>query len=254
MDGLNDKVVIVAGGATGIGAATARRLAREGARVLVGDLNRAGAESTAGVIVEGGWQAEPFGFDISDERDCEALIRAASDRWGRVDGLFNVAADLSMENLGRDGDVVSTPTEVIRRTLEVNLMGFFFTSRYAIPAMLAGGGGSIVHMTSGVVLGLPKFAAYGASKGGIIALSRHIAARYGKERIRSNAIDPGVTITENQKMMSTEEERAMILPAVRSPVFGEPDDIAAAATFLLSDDATWINGQTYVVSSQEGAR
>ena len=93
------------------------------------------------------------------------MLEAAVDRWGGVHGLYNVAADLSRETLGRDGDAVTVPTDVLRRTLDVNLMGFFFTSRYAIPAMLSAGGGSIVHTTSGVVLGMPKFAAYGAAKG-----------------------------------------------------------------------------------------
>jgi NAD(P)-dependent dehydrogenase (short-subunit alcohol dehydrogenase family) len=254
MNGLEGKVFVIAGGASGIGAATAKRLGREGARVLVGDLNVNGAEATAHEIEASGGTALPFRFDISDEADCERLIRAAVDQWGSVSGLYNVAADLSQETLGRDGDAVTLSTDVLRRTLSVNLMGFFFTSRYAIPAILAAGGGSIVHTTSGVVLGLPKFAAYGAAKGGVIALSRHIAARWGKENIRSNAIDPGVTLTENQREMVTDEERAGMMMAVRAPRFGEPDEIAAMVAFLLSDEARWINGQVYPVSSMDGAR
>src|SRR6516162_5521552 len=92
----------------------------------------------------------------------------------------------------------------------VNLIGYFYTSRYAIPAMLAGGGGSIVHTTSGVVRGHTRFAAYGAAKGGVIALSRHIATRWGKEGIRSNAIDPGITLTQNLRDMVSDEERQFI--------------------------------------------
>lgn len=253
MRGLSDKVVIVAGGATGIGAATAQRLGEEGARVLVGDLNGDGARDTAGKITGAGGQAEPFEFDISDEQSCAALVAAAKDHWGRVDGLFNVAADLSQNTLGRDADIVSTPLEVIERTLDVNLMGFVYTVRAAIPAMLESGGGSIVNTTSGVVRGVPNFGAYVMSKGAIISLSRHIATRWGKELIRCNAIDPGVTLTQNQLDSNPEELRAMLLPIVKAPNFGEPEDIAAGVSFLLSDDARWINGQTYVISSMDGA-
>ncbi|KUH67474.1 hypothetical protein AU184_26350 [Mycolicibacterium novocastrense] len=254
MKGLQGKVVVVAGGATGIGAAAAARLGSEGARVLVGDINLAGAQQTAGGIVEAGGEAEPFEFDISDEGACHDLITAAHERWGAVHGLYNVAADLSENTLGRDADIVAVPTEVFTRTLAVNLMGFFYTSRAAIPLMLEGGGGSIVHTTSGVVLGNQRFVAYGASKGGIIAMSRHIATRYGKDGIRSNAIDPGITLTGNQLAMVTEEERADRLRFTKAARFGQPDEIAAMVAFLLSDEAPWINGQTYAVSSQDGAR
>jgi NAD(P)-dependent dehydrogenase (short-subunit alcohol dehydrogenase family) len=154
--------------------------------------------------------ATPFEFDISLEPACEALVASAMANWGAVHGLYNVAADLSQENLGRDGDVVTVPNEVLERTLAVNLIGYFYTSRYAIPAMLAGGGGSIVHTTSGVVRGHTRFAAYGAAKGGVIALSRHIATRWGKEGIRSNAIDPGITLTQNLRDMVSDEERQFI--------------------------------------------
>ncbi|MGX1163651.1 NAD(P)-dependent dehydrogenase (short-subunit alcohol dehydrogenase family) [Arthrobacter sp. SLBN-100] len=253
MHGLQDKVIVVAGGANGLGAATAERLGKEGARVLVGDLDGDGAARTTKSIIDAGGIAEAFAFDIADEESCRDLMTAATDRWDRIDGLYNVAADLSPGNLGRDSDVVSLPLDVLKHTIEVNLFGYFNTSRHAIPAMLDSGGGSIVHMTSGVVLGLPMFAAYGASKGGIIALSRHIAARWGKDGIRSNAVDPGITLTENQMASVPEELRDSILPTVRAPRYGEPAEIAAMVAFLFSDETQWINGQTYAVSSMAGA-
>lgn len=253
MDGLQDKVVIVAGAATGLGAATAKRLADEGAKVFLGDLNTGGVEKTAQEIAEAGGDVEAFTFDISDEDACRRLVEAAKSRFGAVQGLFNVAADLSPSNLGRDTDVVTVPLDVLRHTLEVNLMGYFYTSRHAIPAMLEAGGGDIVHMTSGVVLGLPMYAAYGASKSGVVALSRHIAARWGKENIRSNAIDPGIALTENQLSSVSDELRETMLASVRSPRYGEPHEIAATVAFLLSKESRWINGQTYAVSSMAGA-
>lgn len=254
MKGLEDKVVVIAGGATGIGAATASRVAEAGAKVIVGDINVEGATDTAERIVAAGGSAEPVAFDLADEDSCRNLIATAIQRYGSLHGLYNVGADLSVENLGRDSDIVTVPNDVIRRTLDVNLLGYVFTSRYAIPEMLNARGGSIVHTTSAVVLGLPKFCSYGMSKGAVTALSRHIAVRWGKQGIRSNAIDPGITLTQNQKDMVTDEERDLILASVRADRFGEPEEIAAMVTYLLSAEGRWVNGQTYGVSSQEAAR
>lgn len=249
MKDLEDKVVIVAGGATGIGQATAKRLGSEGAKVLVGDLNAAGAEQTAAGITDAGGVAESFTFDISDEGACRDLVAAAKDRWGAVHGLYNVAADLSPQTLGRDSDVVNIPVDVLRRTLDVNLIGYFFTSRFAVPAIIESGGGSIVHTTSGTTAGHYEFPAYAAAKNGVISLSRHIAVAYGKQGVRSNAIDPGITMTQNQLDSVTEEEREGLLPLVRANRYGEPEEIAAVVAFLISGEAPWINGQTLPVNS-----
>ncbi len=254
MKGIEDKVIVIAGGGSGIGAATARRLASEGAHVLIGDINLANAETTASEIQADGGRAIAVACDISDEPSCSAMIQTANDNWGRLDGLFNVAADLSQENLGRDGDVVTVPLEVLEHTLKVNVMGYFHTVRHAIPLMLESGGGSIVNTTSGVVLGAPRFSAYGASKGSVIALSRHIARAYGKQGIRSNALDPGVVLTSNQLESNSDEERAAILQMATSDRFAQPDETAAMVTFLLSDEAPCINGQTIVANSMDGAR
>lgn len=249
MNGLKDKVVIVAGGATGIGQAAAKRLGSEGAKVLIGDLNHAGATQTAAEIVDAGGTAEAFAFDISKESDCRDLVEAAKDHWGAVHGLYNAAADLSRETLGRDKDVVTIPIEVLRRTLDVNLIGYFFTSRFAVPAIVESGGGSIVHTTSGTTAGHWEFPAYAAAKNGVIALSRHIAVAFGKQGVRSNAIDPGITMTQNQRDSVTDEEREMLMPLVRANRYGEPEEIAAVVAFLISDEAPWINGQTLPVNS-----
>lgn len=254
MRGLDGKVIAIVGGATGIGAATAQRLASEGSKVLIGDINLPAAEQLAHSIIGEGGEAEAIECDISDEPACGAMMAFAKEKWGGLHGLFNVAADLSKENLGRDTDVVNIPLDVLERTLKVNLMGYFYTIRHAIPLMLEAGGGSIVNTTSGVVLGQPKFAAYGASKGGVIALSRHIASAYGKKGIRANSFDPGIVTTENQMTSNTDEERAMILNFVKAPRFGKPDESAALVAFLLSDDAASINGQCYIGASMEGAR
>ena len=255
MRGLTSKVVIVAGGASGIGAATARRLAEEGASVMVGDLNIADAEKVAAGIRELGGHAAAHEFDIADEAACAALVTATIETFGGVDGLFNVAADLSKDTLGRDADLVDTPLEVWKRSLDVNLTGYFLMARHAVPALLARGGGAIVNTISGLVLnGDRGRVSYGASKSGLLALSKHIATRWGRENIRCNVVAPGMVLTENSKSMITDEERAAVFAMLRSPRFGTPDDIAAAVAFLLSEDGSWINGQVLPVNGGTGLR
>lgn len=244
MRGLEDKVIVIAGGATGIGAATARRLAEEGAKVVVGDLNAEAAQATAEAI-----GALHMRFDIAREDDCRALVDFALREHGGLDGLFNVAADTSKGTLGRDSDLLTVPLEVWQRTLDVNLTGSFLMARSALPALLERGGGAIVNTLSGLVFygdrGRP---AYLASKGGLVALTRHIATRWGKEGIRCNAVAPGFVLTEQVEHNVPQAERDMVLSVNKSPRHGRPEDIAATVAFLLSDDAEWINGQMHLVN------
>jgi NAD(P)-dependent dehydrogenase (short-subunit alcohol dehydrogenase family) len=226
--GLRDKVVIVAGGASGIGAATALRLAEEGAAVVVGDLDQDGAALTAAGLRARG---------------------ATAVELGGLDGLFNVAADVSPATLGRDTDILTIPTEVWQRTLDVNLTGTFFMARQAIPALLTRGGGSIVNTLSGlVVYGDPMRPAYGASKAGLMALTKHIAARFGKQNVRCNAVAPGYVMTDQAARNIPPETRQATLAATKLPRLGTPDDIAATVAFLLSDDAGWITSQLHLVN------
>jgi NAD(P)-dependent dehydrogenase (short-subunit alcohol dehydrogenase family) len=244
MRGLRDKVVIVAGGATGIGAATCRRLAEEGAKVVVGDINADAAKATAEAI--GGRHLRT---DITSDDDCRELVAYAVDEFGGLGGLFNVAADTSMETLGRDSDLLTVPLEVWRRTLDVNLTGSFLMMRNAIPVLLECGGGAIVNTLSGLIFyGDRKRPAYLASKGALVALTKHVAARWGKEGIRCNAVAPGFVVTEQTAHNVPQEERDAVLAANKSPRHGRPDDIAATVAFLLSDDAEWINGQMHLVN------
>ena len=246
MRGLRDKVVVVAGGATGIGAATCRRLAEEGAKVVVGDINEAAAKQTADAI-----GARHLRFDITREDDCKALVEHAIGEFGGLDGLFTVAADTSKETLGRDSesDLLTVPLDVWQRTLDVNLTGTFLMTRSALPALLERGGGSIVNTLSGLIFyGSPIRPAYLASKAALVALTRHVAARWGKEGIRCNAVAPGFVMTEQVAHNVPQEERDMILAANKSTRHGRPEDIAATVAFLLSDDAEWINGQMQLVN------
>lgn len=246
---------MLAGSAGGIGAEAARRLAGEGARVVLGDINADGAEAVAAEIRNAGGEAHAVTFDIADEASCAALIAAAVERYGGVDGLFNVAAELSARNFDRDTDLLDVPLEVWRRTLDVNLTGYLLTTRAALPYLLERGGGAIVNTISGLVLnGDPRRPAYGASKGGVVALTRHVASRWGKEGIRCNAVAPGMTLTDQALRAIAPEERGRIEAMVRSKRLGHPRDIAAMATFLLSDDGEWVNGQIYAVNGGTGLR
>jgi len=246
MQGLNDKVIVVAGGATGIGAATSKRLAEEGAKVVVGDINVEAAKATADAI-----DGRHLRFDITSEADCKALVELAVTEFGGLDGVFTVAADTSKETLGRDSesDLLTVPLDVWQRTLDVNLTGTFLMTRSALPALLSRGGGSIVNTLSGLVFyGSPVRPAYLASKSALIALTRHVATRWGKEGIRCNAVAPGFVMTEQVAHNVPQEERDMVLASNRSTRHGRPEDIAASVSFLLSDDAEWINGQMHLVN------
>lgn len=247
MHGLQDKVVIVAGGATGIGAATAVRLAAEGCRVVVGDVADDGAAKTARTIANSGGTATAVGFDISEPDSVRTLVETAVTTYGGVDLLFNVAAD--MRAVRSDSDAVSIDLDIWDRAMAVNLRGFLLTIREVIPHMLARGGGAVVNMSSAAsFLGEPARPAYAAAKAGVNALTRHVASRWGKEGIRCNAVAPGLIVTDTIRGAPQYARlEAAALPAVRSHRLGNPEDAAAMVVFLLSDDAAWVNGQVMSV-------
>lgn len=250
MRGLNGKRIIIAGGASGIGAATAERLAAEGAAVVIGDINIDGARATAKRIADAGGTALAVEFDLADEHSAQAMTDTAVARLGGVDGLYNVGADVSPQVLGRDGDLLGMDPAVWRRTFEVNLLGFALTARAVLPLLLDQGGGAIVNTSSlAVHVGDHLRAAYQTSKAGINALTRHIASRWGKQGVRSNCVSPGVVLTESaEKMALNSEALAFARQTLPSPRFGEPGDLAGVVAFLLSDDGKWINGQVWSVN------
>lgn len=248
MRGLQDKVVVVAGGASGIGAATAVRLADEGVRVVVGDLDEPGAEAVVGRIVEGGGTAVAVGFDLADGPSVQRLVDTAVAQFGGLDGVFNVGADLSPTTLARDEDLLGMDPDIWRRTIEVNLLGYARTCRAALPHLLARGGGAIVNTSSlAAHVGEAVRPAYAASKAGVNALTRHVASRWGKKGVRCNGIAPGMVLSETALATMSEEFIAAGLAHSRSTRLGRPADLAATAAFLLSDDAEWINGQIWTV-------
>jgi NAD(P)-dependent dehydrogenase (short-subunit alcohol dehydrogenase family) len=189
-------------------------------------------------------------MDLTDESSVRDMVELAVSRFGGVDVLDNNAADTSFEAMTGDLDVVTIDPALWDRIFAVNLRGFAFTCRYAIPVMLERGGGAIVNIASGSGLsGEPDHVAYGCSKAGVIQLARHIAVRWGKEGIRCNAIAPGLIVTEKVAALGDAFSpfASLIQARVLTPGLGAPGDIAAAVAFLLSDDAAYISGQVLSV-------
>jgi NAD(P)-dependent dehydrogenase (short-subunit alcohol dehydrogenase family) len=193
MRGLTGQRIVIAGGASGIGAGTAERLATDGATVVMGDINTDAAQATAKRITDADGTALAVEFALAVERSIRTLFDTAVDHFGGVDGLYNVGADVSADVLGRDGDLLDMDPAVWRRTLKVNLIGYALTCRAALPLPLEQGGGAIVNTSSAAAhVGDRKRAAYQTSKAGINALTRHVASRWGKQGIRCNCVSPGV--------------------------------------------------------------
>lgn len=248
MRGLKDKTFVVAGGATGIGAATAERLAGEGASVAIGDINIAGATATAQRIAQSGGRAVAIEFDLADEASVQHLVEATVAKFGAIHGLHNVGADLSEHNLGRDTTILDTGMDVWLRTLDVNLLGYVRTIRAVLPHLLEEGGGSIVNTSSGAALGSdPSHVAYGASKAAVNHLTRHVAVNWGKHNVRSNGVMPGLVMGETQERQNDLQLQQAFLMFGKTSRLGKPDDVAAITTFLLSDEAEWITGQVWYI-------
>ena len=241
--GLADKVAIVAGGATGLGAATAARLGEEGCRVVVGDVAVDTAQRTAARIAAAGGTAAHVGFDLADPASVANLIDFAATTYGGVDLMFNVGADMS--TIRADTDVVDIDFDVWDRVMSVNLRGYVAAMKYAIPELVKRGGGAIVNMSSAAAFqGEPARPAYATAKAGIGALTRHVASRWGKDNIRCNAVAPGFTATETiRSVPQWPDLQAAALKRIRGPRVGNPGDVAALVAFLLSAEGEWINGQ-----------
>jgi NAD(P)-dependent dehydrogenase (short-subunit alcohol dehydrogenase family) len=242
---LEGKVAVIAGGAGGIGTATSKRLASEGASVLVGDIDGKAAERVAAEILAGGGAATGFYLDLGDPGSIAAAFDHAVARFGGVDLLHCNGAALDL--MPQDLDAVEIDLGIWDRILDVNLKGYLLCTRAAIPLMLARGGGAIVYTSSGAsYVGEPARIAYGCAKAGINVLMRHVVTRWGREGIRANAIAPGLVQTPGIAGLDP-ALKDRILAMTPGPRLGEPEDIAAMVAMLLSGDAAWISGQTYAV-------
>ena len=240
--GLDGRVGIVTGAGSGIGRATARRMAAEGVSVLVADINGASAAATAEMITNAGGSAMAHVTDIADEVSVATMVKTAVDRYGALHLLHNNAANVFV--VPDDQDVIRTTMAVWDATFATNVRGTFMCCKYALPAMLDSGGGAVVNMSSNSgQMGDLLRVAYGTSKAAVESLTRYVATMYGKQGIRCNAISPGVVATPALKANVSEVELAMFADHHLTPHIAEPDDIAAAVVFLMSDEARFITGQ-----------
>jgi NAD(P)-dependent dehydrogenase (short-subunit alcohol dehydrogenase family) len=247
MPRLNERVAIVTGGASGIGGATARRLAEEGARVLVVDVDGDGAAANVEQIRAAGGTAEALHADVGTEDGVRQMVDKAVGQWGRLNVVVNNAYGVAGMQRTESALVSERDWD---RGMDVGLKAMFRAARFAIPHLRSAGGGSIVNMSS--VHGLlvePGQLVYETLKAGVIGLTRQLAVEYGPDGIRANAICPGHIVTERMAERWREQPETLRFFAEQYPLrkTGVPNDIANAVVFLCSDEASFITGQALVV-------
>ena len=244
------KVAIVTGaGSSGMGRVTAQLLAREGASLVVGDINEAGAQETARLIQAAGGQAVAMRQDVSNESDWTAIVKLALDTFGSVDILDNNAAMFIAKPL------LETSTEEFRRQNAVNVDGVFFGMKAVIPAMERAGGGAIINISSGAgIVGFPAAGDYSCSKGAVRLITKAMALECAqrKNKVRVNSIHPGPILTPMleqgmEDLGGTPQVRSMFEQLAPMGHLGEPLDIANGVLYLASDESKYVTGAELVI-------
>lgn len=243
---LKGKVALITGGGSGIGRESSALFAKEGADVLVVDVNEAAGNETVEMIKNAGGRAAYSRADVSQAADCSHMVAMAEKAFGKLDILFNNAGIMH----AKDDDAVSTDEAIWDLTLDVNAKGVFLGCKYGIPALKRAGGGSIINTASFVALlgaATPQIA-YTASKGAVLAMTRELAVIHARQKIRVNALCPGPLRTELlMSFLDTEAKKQRRLVHVPMGRFGEAIEIAKAALYLASDDSSYVTGTEFLV-------
>jgi len=243
---LANKVALITGGGSGIGRETALLFAKEGAAVLVVDINEQGGHETVSLIQTSGGRAAFARADVSRAADCAAMVAAAEQHFGALHILFNNAGIMH----SRDDDAIQTEEDIWDLTMAINLKGVFLGCKYGIPALRRAGGGSIINTASFVALlgaATPQLA-YTASKGGVLSMTRELAVIHAREGIRVNALCPGPLRTELlMKFLDTDAKKQRRLVHIPMGRFGEAREMAYAALYLASDESSFVTGTEFVV-------
>ena len=245
MNVLADKVAIVTGASSGIGHATALLFAREGASVVVNARHPEGLDAVVAQIEKAGGRAVAVAGNVRDDELAKELVDTAVTRFGGLDIAFNNAG-----SLGELGSVVDMPLANWRETLDINLTSAFLAAKYQVPAMLKRGGGSLIFTSTfvGYTVGMPGMAAYAASKAGLIGLAQVIAAEFGAQRIRANAILPGGTDTPMARSIaSTPRTKAFVENLHALKRTAAPEEIARSVLYLASDASSFTTGTALLV-------
>ncbi len=239
MERFEGKVVFVTGAASGIGRATALRLASEGASVYIVDVAMDGLEETAKSCEEAGAAVAFARCDVTDEDEIRSNIAACVEKFGKLDTLCNIAGILLLDHFG------NITADQFRRVLEVNLVGTFMLSQAALPHLIESKGSIVNTSSTSALAGMPYGAAYGTSKGGVSALTRTIAVEFGKQGVRCNAVNPGSIQTAMTGPGAVPEDADMRLLARAMPLDRArgPEVVAATIALLASDDGSHINGE-----------
>jgi 2,5-dichloro-2,5-cyclohexadiene-1,4-diol dehydrogenase 1 len=244
MGGLRGKSVIVTGGGSGIGRAAAKMLAQAGCMTTIADLNENGGREAVEEIESAQGLAQFVRTDVARESDVIRMIEAAEKAYGKLDGAINAAGVPSCGKLLADVTI-----EEFDRCNNINLRGMFLCIKYQVAAMLRAGGGSIVAISSSAaVIGVPKHAEYCTSKAGVTGLVRGGAVDYADKKVRLNSILPGGTLTP-MVQFSIEQDPSLSRVVDMFPMkrFARPEEVAGAAVWLVSDEASYVTGATWAV-------
>jgi NAD(P)-dependent dehydrogenase (short-subunit alcohol dehydrogenase family) len=243
---LEGKVAIITGGGAGIGRACVELFAREGARVVIAELDAATGEETRDAVSKTGGSCIFVRTDVGDPESVKHVVDAAMQAYGRIDILYNNAGGSTLQ----DGPVTTAPLEEFWHKMNVDLFGTWLGCRHAIPHMAAGGGGSVINASSMYALtGTPNRDAYTAAKGAITALTRSMAVEFAKDKIRVNAVAAAGTLTE--RVRKRVDEKKISQKVVDAHLLGliDPIDIAYAVLYLASDESRRTTGHVLVVDS-----